>query len=66
MIRPPCPEAPEALAARMFEAAPTVLESMFWNWMMGGPRGFELYFEELIISDLRGPGDQTEDFVGEP
>lgn len=65
MLRPPCPESAEALAARMFEAAPTVLESMFWNWMMGGPNGWEIYAEELIISDLRGPGDLTEDFVGE-
>lgn len=65
MLRPPCPESPEQLAARMFEEAPTVLETMFWSWMMGAPNGFAIYAEELIISDLRGPGDQTEDFVGE-
>lgn len=54
------------LAERAFETAPTLLESMFWGALCGAPNGWELYFKELEITDLRGPGYLTEDFVGEP
>lgn len=47
------------------EAAPTVLESFFWGWLCGVPNCEHLYFEELAITDLRGPGHMTNDFVGE-
>lgn len=51
---------------RAFEDATTLLENLFWSWMMGAPRGAELYFKELSASDLRGPGYIADDFPGEP
>jgi hypothetical protein len=49
-----------------FEDATTLLENMFWSWMMGAPRGAELYLEELAITPLGGPGYLPDDFQGEP
>lgn len=49
-----------------FEAAPTLLESMFWSWMMGAPNGAALYFAELEITSLGGPGYVADNFRGEP
>lgn len=55
--------APDALE-RALEAAPTVLESFFWGWLLGALPA-EAYMAELAITDLSGPGWVTEDFVGE-
>lgn len=52
------------LLARALEDAPTVLESFFWGWLAGEVPA-SMYFEELAITTLAGPGYMTDDFVGE-
>ncbi len=54
-----------ALALRALDAAPTLLENYFWGMVLGYPGVAEQYFEELEITDLRGPGHLTDDEPGE-
>ncbi len=54
-----------ALALRALDAAPTLLERLFWGMVLGYPGVAEQYFEELEISDLRGPQHLTVDEPGE-
>ena len=54
-----------ALALCALDAAPTLLENFFWGMVLGYPGAAELYFEELAITDLRGPGHLTDDEPGE-
>jgi hypothetical protein len=54
---------------RFFQAAldtaPTLLESYFWGFLFGCS-SVEMYLDELLISDLEGPGDVPDDSQGEP
>jgi hypothetical protein len=62
-------DGPEERAARdaAFAAAPTLLESLFWAWLCHMPLAAELYFAELVITPLDdGPGDEPDEFRGEP
>lgn len=54
-----------ALALRALDAAPTLLEKLLWAMVLGYPNADAQYFEELAISDLRGPGHLTDDEPGE-
>jgi hypothetical protein len=45
--------------------ARTVLEALFFGWLLGMPGGERLYTEELIITPLEGPGGVPDDFVGD-
>lgn len=42
--------------------APTLLETYFWAWL-GGYHA-DIYFQELAITALDGPGHLTDDFRG--
>ncbi len=44
--------------------APTLLEVSFWGWMLGYPGAQRIYFEELTITDLVGPGHLPDNFPG--
>ncbi len=60
-------DGPEELAmfARALNTAPTVLEALFFGWLLGLPGGERLFWEELLISPLEGPGNVPDDFVGD-
>ena len=46
--------------------ARTVLEALFFGWLLGMKGAERLYFEELIITPLdEGSGDVPDDFVGD-
>jgi hypothetical protein len=62
-VRQPDPH--RAALLRALDEAPTVLEAMLWGWLLGHPDAKRLYFEELMITDLVGPGDVPDDFEGE-
>ncbi|MES2384520.1 MAG: hypothetical protein V4593_08220 [Pseudomonadota bacterium] len=47
------------------ERAPTLLENLFWGWMLGFAPASD-YLDELVITDLRGHGNVPDDFLGEP
>jgi hypothetical protein len=44
--------------------AQTVLENLFWGWLLGHVGCDRLYFEELMISELDGPGDEPDNTPG--
>jgi hypothetical protein len=54
-----------SLLVRLRDAAPTLLESLLWGWLLGDLSA-DAYFEELEITQLSGPGYLTDDFCGEP
>ncbi len=60
-------DGPEERAAHAaaFAAAPTLLESLFWAAINQMPLGWELYLNELAITELEGPGDEPDNFAGE-
>jgi hypothetical protein len=43
--------------------APTILENLFFAWLLGFS-SWESYADELLITDLLGPGDEPDDFAG--
>jgi hypothetical protein len=45
--------------------APTLLEDLFWGWLLGHAK-WDLYAEELMITPLQGPGYVPDDFPGVP
>jgi len=47
------------------QRAPTLLENLLWGWLLGHLSP-DVYFEELVITDLRGPGHLPDDFQGVP
>lgn len=59
------PDPGRVLAARAVLDAPTVLENLFWGWI-AGISSFDLYFDELCITCLSGPGHLPDDFPGVP
>jgi hypothetical protein len=58
------PDVREAFTAAMNEA-PTLLEDLFWGWLLGHAPA-TLYLEELAITQLTGPGYVPDDFPGVP
>ncbi len=46
--------------------APTLLENLFWGALLGYTGGWHIYIEELMISDLVGPYNEPDNFVGIP
>lgn len=47
------------------DSAPTLLENYFWAFLLGAGT-VEQYVDELLISELEGPGGVPDDTQGEP
>ena len=50
---------------RCSNGARTLLETMMWGWLLGQLPA-AVYFQELEITQLDGPGYVTDDFEGVP
>lgn len=50
---------------RSLDQAPTLLENYLWGCMLG-VTSWELYLEELAITTLEGPGNEPDNFEGQP
>ena len=55
----------EALLVDALHAAPTLLENLYWGWLLGLSSAND-YLSELAITSLVGPGYLPDDFPGEP
>jgi hypothetical protein len=55
-----------AAVLRSLDESTTLLENMFWAFVLGYPNASDQYFDELVITDLVGPGHLPDDAPGEP
>lgn len=65
LSRPPLAPWQRENYERAMHAAPTLLEVMFWGFLLQLPGAERVWLEELIITPLEGPGGVPDDFAGD-
>lgn len=45
--------------------AKTVLDALFYGWLLHLPGSARLFWEEIQIVELGGPGNEVDDFIGD-